>query len=123
MDSSYNKKSLTEKRKQLRSNGTSAEAVLWNRLKEKQLDGRRFRRQFSINNYIVDFYCTTEKLAIELDGQNHFTQAGSANDYERDQNLKAQGVTVLRFENEVVFKNIEGVLDEIKRHFKKQVIT
>ena len=123
MDSSYNKKSLTEKRKQLRSNGTSAEAVLWNRLKEKKLDGRRFRRQFSINNYIVDFYCTTEKLAIELDGQNHFTQAGSANDYERDQNLKAQGVTVLRFENEVVFKNIEGVLDEIKRHFKKQVIT
>ena len=123
MDQSYNKKSLAEKRKQLRSNGTSAEAVLWNRLKEKKLDGRRFRRQFSINNYIVDFYCTTEKLAIELDGQNHFTQAGSANDYERDQNLKAQGVTVLRFENEVVFKNIEGVLDEIKRHFKKQVIT
>ena len=119
MDQSYNKKVLTEKRKQLRSNGTSAEAVLWNRLKEKQLDGRKFRRQFSINNYIVDFYCTTEKLAIELDGQNHFTQAGSANDYERDQNLKAQGVTVLRFENEVVFKNIEGVLDEIKRHFMR----
>lgn len=119
MDSSHNKKSLTEKRKQLRSNGTSAEAVLWNRLKEKKLDGRRFRRQFSINNYIVDFYCTTEKLAIELDGQNHFTAAGSANDYERDENLKVLGITVLRFENEVVFKNIEGVLDEIKRHFMR----
>jgi very-short-patch-repair endonuclease len=68
--------SLTEKRKALRNNLTSAEATLWLCLKNKQLEGKRFRRQFSIGNYIVDFYCPEQKLAIELDGQGHFTVQG-----------------------------------------------
>ena len=58
-------------RKELRSNLTPAEAKLWTYLKNKKLGGRRFRRQHSVGGYILDFYCPTEKLAIELDGQGH----------------------------------------------------
>ena len=121
MDPAYNKKYLKDSRRALRNNGTSAEAFLWCFLKEKNLGGRRFRRQFSINDYIVDFYCPAERLVVELDGAHHFTLAGSLNDYERDENLKAQGITVLRFENKVVFENMEGVLEEIGRHFKERL--
>ena len=91
-----NLKYLEQKRKYLRSNLTSAEATLWLTLKNRQLDNRRFRRQFSVGNYILDFYCPSEKLAIELDGQHHFTEAGKAYDKQRDDYLKNQGIKVLR---------------------------
>ena len=71
----HNKKSLKERRKHLRNNGTSAEATLWTLLSKSQLDGRKFRRQHSINSFIVDFYCPSEKLVIELNGEHHFTDA------------------------------------------------
>ncbi|WP_255518216.1 endonuclease domain-containing protein [Fulvivirga sp. M361] len=64
----YNKPELKKFRKELRNNGTSAEATLWTMLKNKQLEGRKFRRQYSVGYYILDFYCTSERLAIELDG-------------------------------------------------------
>jgi len=112
-----NKPYLKKARKQLRSNGTSAEATLWLHLKNKQLDGRRFRRQFSIDNCILDFYCPSEKLAVELDGAHHYTPAGMASDINRDGFLNDMGVVVLRFENKLVFENIDYVLSEIKRHF------
>ncbi len=115
----HNKGVLKTNRKALRSNATSAEAVLWQYLKNKQLEGRKFRRQHSISTYIVDFYCSAELLAIELDGAHHYTLAGSNNDYIRDTDLANLNVTVLRFENRIVFERIELVLEEIKRHFKK----
>ena len=115
----HNKSILKENRKNLRNKSTSAESVLWTYLKNNQLDGRKFRRQHSIANYIVDFYCASELLAIELDGAHHFTLAGSNKDYTRDTDLAALNITVLRFENSVIFKNIDGVLDEIKKHFRK----
>jgi very-short-patch-repair endonuclease len=64
----FNRKSLKLLRSSLRNNFTSAEAVLWNMLKLKNINVRKFRRQYSIGNYIVDFCCTSEKLVIELDG-------------------------------------------------------
>jgi len=70
---------------------------------------RKFRRQHSIKNYIVDFYCSSEKLVVELDGAGHYTTSGDREDYSRDEELKKLGVKVLRFENEDVFKSIEGV--------------
>ena len=114
----YNLKYLKENRRNLRSNLTPAEATLWVALKNKQLGGRRFRRQFSVGNYILDFFCPSEKLAIELDGAYHFTVAGFEKDKERDHYLESKGIKVLRFENKYVFQHIEAVLEEIRKHFR-----
>jgi very-short-patch-repair endonuclease len=113
----HNKKYLKDQRKELRNNSTSAEAVLWTLLKKSQLCGRKFRRQHSIGKYIVDFYCPTEKLAIELDGHFHFTQYGLDGDEKRTKFLTTQGVKVLRIENKYVFINQEAVLRLISEHF------
>ena len=67
----FNRKSLKSFRSSLRNRSSSAEAALWNILKSRNLDGRKFRRQYSIGNYIVDFCCPSEKLIIELDGAPH----------------------------------------------------
>lgn len=104
-------------RKNLRNNLTPAEAKLWSLLKNKQLEGRKFRRQFSVTNYILDFYCPSEKLAIELDGEPHFEAAQADYDYERDLFLKHCGIKVLRFENRWVWDNPEGLLEEVKSNF------
>jgi very-short-patch-repair endonuclease len=113
----HNRKYLLERRKELRNNSTSAEATLWKSLQRNQLDGRKFRRQHSIANYIVDFYCSSEKLVIELDGAVHLDFAVGNYDYEREQKLKSLGFKVLRFENKEVFENLESLLNEIKRNF------
>jgi very-short-patch-repair endonuclease len=103
-------------RKELRNNLTPAEAKLWTLLKGKQL-GRKFRSQFSVGNYILDFYCPSENLAIELDGQGHFEATQAEYDAERDLFLLHTGIKVLRFENKLVWDNPEGLLGEIKKNF------
>ena len=114
----HNRKYLEAKRKSLRNNSTSAEATLWKSLKSKQLAQRKFRRQHSIENFIVDFYCPSEKLIIELDGAIHLNISNQNRDYERDLRLKELGFTVLRFENKMVFENLEYLLKEIINEFK-----
>ena len=102
----------------LRKNMTEAEVVLWELLKNKKLCGRKFRRQHSIGHYIADFYCSSEKLIIELDGQHHFTSDGIAKDTDRDDHLQMMNITVLRFENKEVLNNLTDVLKRIKANFK-----
>lgn len=109
---------LTSTRKELCNNATPAEAALWQLLKNSQLDGYKFRRQASIENYIVDFFCPAGNLVIELDGQIHHHPTVAENDKHRDERLKELGYTVLRFENKDVFNLTEWVLDEIRRHLK-----
>jgi len=109
---------LKEKRTALRKNLTPAEAKLWSSLKKSQLHKRKFIRQHSIEKYIVDFYCPAEKLIVEPDGQVHFNTAASEYDAERTERLHLLNFTVVRFENKLVFQDIEGVLDEIAAHFK-----
>ena len=109
----HNLKYLKTFRKALRSNGTCAEAVLWTFLKGRQLYGMKFRRQHSIENYIVDFYCAEAHLIIEVDGEYHYTEAGQASDKLRDERLSSLGFTILRYDNKLVFEHIEGVLEEI----------
>jgi very-short-patch-repair endonuclease len=99
-------------------NMTEAELVLWSVLKDKKLCGRKFRRQHSIGNYIVDFYCFSEKLIIELDGQHHYTQQGIEKDTDRDSQLLQLGKKVLRFENKQVLNDLTNVLKKIKAEFK-----
>lgn len=113
-----NKPELKPFRKELRNHSTSAEAVLWTYLKNKQLGGRKFRRQFSVGSFILDFYCPKEKLCVELDGAHHFTEEGLKNDNERTDFLNAQGIRVIRFENFEVFNSLEQVLETIQDNFK-----
>lgn len=109
---------LKQYRKALRNEPTSAEYRLWFSLRQKKLDGKSFRRQTSIENYIVDFYCHSEKLVIELDGQGHYELDGRLRDEQRDARLKELAYTVLRFENKMIFEQLENVLDTIRNHFK-----
>src|SRR5689334_13238672 len=104
-------------RRDLRSHLTPAEARLWTMLKGSSLEGRKFRRQHSIGGYILDFYCASEKLAIELDGSRHFSDFGRLRDRERSLFLEAFGVNVIRFENRVVFNYGQWVLERIKSEF------
>jgi very-short-patch-repair endonuclease len=113
MKPEHNKKFLKPYRKELRNNSTSAEAELWNHLKNKQLNGYKFRRQHSINNYIVDFFCPAESLIIELDGDSHGDYHSIEKDEKRDRDLNSLGYKVLRFENRFIFQDIDWVKEEI----------
>ena len=109
--------SLFNFRKKLRNSGTPAEVTLWQYLQNRKLAGRKFRRQHSIGNFIIDFYCPDEKLAIELDGEDHFWEDGMKHDAKKTAFLNSMGIRVLRFENIWVFKDVEYVLGEIRKCF------
>jgi very-short-patch-repair endonuclease len=94
--------------RQLRHNMTEAERRLWHRIRLKQLDGARFRRQAPMGRYVVDFVCHDAKLIVELDGGQHADRIGQ--DADRTAWLEAEGYRVLRFWNNEVFENLEGVL-------------
>ena len=113
----HNKKELLTIRKKLRKNLTPAEAFLWRYLKAKKLNGRRFQKQHSIDNFIVDFYCASEKLIIELDGQVHMNSSATEKDENRTAHIESLGFTVIRFENKMVFNHLESVLKEIRDNF------
>lgn len=112
-----NRKYLKTYRKDLRNNSTKAESQLWKALKKKQLEGRKFRRQHSLGNYIVDFYCPKEKLIVELDGQGHHNFVNEEYDTKRTNYLESLGLKVLRFENHLVFEQLDMVLEAIKIEF------
>ncbi len=93
---------------------TETEVILWSRLRRKQLCGVSFFRQKPIGRYIVDFYCPTKKLVIELDGVQHYNEGASVQrDKERDAFLKAEKLVVLRFTNTDVRTNLNRVLEKI----------
>ncbi|MDX1409091.1 MAG: endonuclease domain-containing protein, partial [Saprospiraceae bacterium] len=116
----HNRPGLILKRKQLRNNATPEEVLLWQELKGRRLAGRKFRRQHSIMMWIADFYCPSEKLVIELDGAYHYTRQQRLADHYRDQAFTDElGIRVLRFPNHRVRNDLEGVLAEIKQHFRK----
>ncbi|WP_300433882.1 endonuclease domain-containing protein [Christiangramia sp.] len=114
----HNRKYLEPYRKKLRKSLTPAEAFLWKHLRNSKLEGRKFRRQHSIENYIADFYCPQERLIIELDGQVHFNEAAREYDKKRTDDLNMLGIRVIRFENKVVFDNLDFVIQKIKDNFK-----
>ena len=110
-----NLKALTSTRKELRNRGTSAEAVLWLSLKGRQIEGMRWRRQFGVGPYILDFYCPQLHLCIELDGAEHYTIQGGVNDLQREEwLLQEHGIRTIRIENKTIFINHEGVVELIR---------
>ena len=86
-------------------------------LKNSSLDGRKFRRQHSVSGHILDFYCSSEKLGIELDGEVHFNERACQADYERSLFLEYFGIRILRFENKWVFEEPDLVLGRIRDSF------
>jgi very-short-patch-repair endonuclease len=118
----YNDSKFSVYRKILRNNCTSAEACLWFHLKQKKLAGRKFTIQKSIGDFILDFYCPEENIAVELDGEQHFWEDGIIRDSKKTNFLECQGIVVIRFENKWVFEDIEFVLDEITKSFKRKNI-
>ena len=115
-----NRKELKSLRSSLRRSSTSAEAAIWELLKSKRLEGRKFRRQYSIGNYIVDFCCPSEKLIIELDGDPHGEYYKIQKDEIRDNYLVSLGFTVLRFENRFVFRDPDYIGSEIRNAFNRR---
>jgi very-short-patch-repair endonuclease len=113
----HNRPYLKETRRTLRQELTPAEKLLWKVLKGKNIEGRKFRRQHSIEDFIVDFYCAKEKLVIELDGEVHNNINAQYNDEERDKRLKELDYTIMRFENKEVINNLDNVLREIENYF------
>ncbi len=101
----------------LRRRPTNAEAVLWRHLRAKRFEGLKFRRQQPIGAYIVDFVCFERRLVIEVDGGAHALE--EIKDRKRDSSLRGEGFRVLRFWNNDVFQNIDGVLETIRRYLFK----
>jgi very-short-patch-repair endonuclease len=98
--------------RRLRSNLTDAEKLLWKHLRLKQLDAFRFRRQHPLGEYVVDFACIEAALVVEVDGGQHSERREQ--DALRSNGLAAQGFRVLRFWNNEVLQNIEGVMYQIR---------
>jgi len=100
-----------QRARDLRNNMTDAERAIWRLLRQRQIDGHRFRRQVTIGPYIADFVCLEAKLVIEIDGGQHAEQ--QSYDATRDALFRDQGFRVLRFWNNDVLKNPEGVISVI----------
>lgn len=98
----------------LRKNQTSAERLLWSKLRNRQLEELKFRRQEQIGRYIADFICFEKKLIIELDGGQHNEDVNKIRDAERTKWLQKEGYQVLRFWDNEIFINLEGVLEKVR---------
>ena len=107
-----------EYRQLLRRTETPTERMLWKKLRNKQLDGYRFRQQHGYGPYVLDFYCPSLRLCIELDGDVHDTEEVRQKDKERTIFLTQNRIHILRFRNEEVELNINGVLDRIRDYIK-----
>ena len=103
------------RRRQLRRDSTDAEAVLWSHLRAHRFASFKFRRQHSCGPFIIDFFCARRRLAIELDGGQHFEAAAQAYDARRTVYLAGRGITVLRFGSDLVFRETGAVLGAIAR--------
>lgn len=117
----HNRKELESRRKELRNNATQAEELLWYELRNSQLKGRKFRRQHSVGNYILDFYCPQERLAIELDGGHHQEDdSQKEHDRKRTEYLNSMKITVIRFKNTDVIFGRDAVVKQILKKFRKE---
>lgn len=117
MRSIYNKAIFRDRRRELRSAQTPEEELLWYRLRNNQLDGYHFFRQYSAGPYILDFYCAKLRLAIEIDGGQHSEHDTMLYDREREMYLAGLDIKTIRFQNKEVMSDIENVIECIRRNF------
>lgn len=105
---------MTERSRALRRGSTDAERVLWQRLRDRQIAGAKFRRQHQRGPYILDFYCAEYRLAIEVDGGHHADSRQVTRDLRRTRYLEDSGVQVIRFTDSQVLTETEAVLETIR---------
>ena len=110
----YNLTDLKQKRRDLRKNQPSPELLVWNAIRNRQIGGYKFKRQYSIGSFILDFYCAEMKLAIEIDGDSHYEQGAPTKDHYRQASIEKLGVKFLRFTNLEVTSNLEGIVEAIE---------
>lgn len=117
-----NKRKIEQKTRsharRLRREQTPQETILWSRLRDRRLDGMKFRRQYPVGKYVTDFVCLEKKLIVELDGWQHGIGEGLKHDEERTRFLEAEGYEVLRFWNNDVNGNLDGVLLKIEERLR-----
>ena len=112
----YNKGDGKNIRRAFRKFMPKAERLLWNALKNKQVNGLRFLRQYGVEKYTLDFYCPVLRLAIEVDGDSHYiTDKNQQSDKIRQNVIESHGIKVLRVTNTDVYKNLNGVIEMIYR--------
>ena len=112
----YQVAGLADLARELRAEQTSAEALLWLLLRNRQLLGFKFRRQHQFGDYVADFYCHDARLVVECDGSHHDSNEQWQHDQNRDAYLVGQGLRVLRFTNEQILNNTQTVLEEISKY-------
>jgi very-short-patch-repair endonuclease len=116
----FNKLSEKEKRRRLRKKTSSSEKIVWTYLRRKQILGERLLRQFSVDYYVLDFYCPRLRLAIEIDGDSHFINQDAIDyDKERQDYIENLGITFLRFTNAQVNQSNDDVINEITNKVKE----
>ncbi|NOT70968.1 MAG: endonuclease domain-containing protein [Hyphomicrobium sp.] len=111
---------LVEIARGLRRSNTAAEEKLWAALRNRQMDGWKFKRQVPFGNYVIDFFCYDARLAVEVDGATHSSEQELAKDAERAEFLRSNGVHVVRYTNSEIEENLDGVLEMIYLHLGQQ---
>ena len=92
-----------------------AEAMLWKRLQRRQIAQAKFRRQHSVESFVLDFYCPEVRLAIELDGPSHDGEEAALRDESRQKFIESYGIVFLRFSNQEIYRNVDGIAETISR--------
>lgn len=110
----YNHPTSKIRRRLLRRNSTDAERLLWSKLRNRQVRGVKFFRQYSVGSYVLDFYAPSHRLAIEVDGGQHAERVQVASDKHRASYLYQLQIAVIRFWNNDVLTNINGVVEKIE---------
>jgi very-short-patch-repair endonuclease len=118
----YNPTTQRELRRKLRKDQPSTERLLWSKLRNRQLFGFKFRRQYGIGSYVVDYCCPEAKVVIEIDGDSHFLdQNAKDKDKVRQNFIGGLGFNVIRFNNRDIIENISGVLESIAANLKNNL--
>jgi len=118
MTKHFNKKEMKERRRELRSNMTYCEKLVWMYLRKRQMKVR-FLRQYSVDNYVIDFYCPKLKLTIEIDGDVHEISEQKQYDIDRQQYLENFGINFLRITNEELLGNPNKAFEKIEIEIKR----
>jgi very-short-patch-repair endonuclease len=109
----FNKTSEKAKRQRLRNDMPPAEKLIWARLRGRQIEGCKFRRQYSVGAFVIDFYVPELKLAIEIDGSSHDGEEAQAYDAQRQSYIESKGIRFLRFTNRQVYQELDAVVGAI----------
>ena len=110
----YNRNNQKQQRKDLRNNMTPAEIILWSKLKNRQMMGYKFRRQYGVGRYIIDFYCPKLRLAIEVDGNIHDLELIIEKDNSRQKYIQSFRIKIKRYTNNDIINNLNGVLKNLR---------